>query len=499
MHVCVWRAVVLCVWGLTGGVKMTRGMSVQRPSPAERTFTSVGIDLLILDIAPKLKDPDLAVLFTNCLPNALDTTVYAFDATGEDSFLVTGDIKAMWLRDSTNQVLPYLPYIAEDAHLASLVKGLIRRQATSVLIDPYANAFNYNASGEGSQSDIRTPPMTASVFEGKYELDSLAAFLKLSYYYWVYSEDTSPFDDTWMQAVNLSYSVIEQQMSGIKDQLDDPPYLFQRETTRATDTLMQDGLGVPGRRNGLSRSFFRPSDDATTFPFHIPANAMTATELRHVASLLEAVLEDQPERKTELASLARSLALAGSSMARQLWSLADQLGLFAYEVDGYASQYLMDDANIPSLLSLPYLGFTTLQDPLYLRTREFVLSGNNPFFFSGTYAGVGSPHTGQEYVWPMSIMMRALTTRNLTEISDCIEELKASSADTGFMHESFYVDDPTRFTRSWFAWANSLFGEMVLHLVYEYPEFMLQEGLRSERVKPAVSVLAARSANDEKW
>jgi uncharacterized protein len=143
----------------------------------------------------------MQTLLQNCLPNSLDTTILYSSSDIPDSFVITGDIEALWLRDSTNQILPYVPYASEDPALVTLIEGLINRQANSVLIDVFANAFNYNASGAGHQDDIRTPRMTPSVFEGKYEIDSPAAFLKLSYWYWAYTSSTQFLTSTWIKAV----------------------------------------------------------------------------------------------------------------------------------------------------------------------------------------------------------------------------------------------------------------------------------------------------------
>lgn len=212
----------------------TAAVPAVRPAVGSRTYTSATIDKLIAEISPLFDDPDLATLFSNCLPNTLDTTVlYATDGSNGnilDTFIITGDISALWLRDSANQVMPYVPYVAEDPALVTLVEGLIARHASSILIDPFANAFNYNASGEGHQNDQRTPPMKPSVFEGKYEIDSPSAFLKLSYWYWKYSKSTNFMTDKWLSAVDLARSTIETMQSDT-GYLNDPPYTFLRYTT----------------------------------------------------------------------------------------------------------------------------------------------------------------------------------------------------------------------------------------------------------------------------
>jgi meiotically up-regulated gene 157 (Mug157) protein len=246
-----------------------------RPSLEKRTFQSPAIENLISTLTPLFVNPDMAMLFSNCLPNTLDTTVSFHSPQGStplDSFIITGDIDALWLRDSGNQVVPYLPYGPSDPALQSLFEGLIARHANSVLIDPFANSFNFNASGDGHQSDRRTPAMTRAVFEGKYEIDSLAAFLKLSYWHWRFSGDEALVrfaTDKWLSAVDKLLDTV-QTMQRDTGKAPSPPYKFQRDTTEALDTLMMQGRGPPARPNGFTRSLFRPSDDAVTLPYNIP-------------------------------------------------------------------------------------------------------------------------------------------------------------------------------------------------------------------------------------
>jgi meiotically up-regulated gene 157 (Mug157) protein len=423
----------------------------------------------------------MGTLFENCLPNTLDTTVlYATDGTDNtllDSFVITGDIPALWLRDSANQVMPYVPYVTEDPALATLVEGLIARQAASVLLDPYANAFNYNASGEGHQHDIVTPAMKPAVFESKYEIDSLSAFLKVSYWYWRYSSTSSFMTPDWLSAVDLARSTIET-MQADTGYLEDPPYMFQRETTAALDTLELYGRGPPVRLTGLSRSLFRPSDDAVTMGYNVPGNAMACTELTHMTSMLrdvgkenEAILnvaEGTAAVAAKICGALDEIILEASSGAKS----SDRV--LPYELDGYGSVYRMDDANVPSLLSLPFLGYMGKTHPTYKDTRDYVLSSRNPFYFSGVAGeGVGGPHVGYNFAWPMAITMRAMTSDSDEEIASCLELLLSSALETGLMHESFNVNDVNDYTRSWFAWANGLFGELLLQLIHTKPHLIL--------------------------
>eukprot|EP01033_Poteriospumella_lacustris_P004821 gene4821-3456_t len=490
----------------------------QRPSYDKRTFHSAAIDNLISTLQPLFRDANLGTLFANCLPNTLDTTVYSYTANPEatapenlDSFVITGDIDALWLRDSMNQLLPYAPYSSEDSGLQYLFEGLINRHAKSVLIDPFANAFNFNASGAGHQSDQRTPPMTRSVFEGKYEIDSLAAFLKLSYWYQRFNPDALlRFGDSrWLSAVDTLLSTVEtmQKDTGASA---NAPYKFRRETTEALDTLSMQGRGPPAHPNGLTRSLFRPSDDAVTLPYNVPGNAMMCVELTHLGDMLAAVrrrggvaaktfdrdqLDDLIAKTQRVQSALCSALLTFTTATRPA---SQDAAVVPFEVDGFGGAYYMDDANIPSLLSLPVLGYMSRDHPNYRATRDFVLSAQNPFFFAGTAAqGVGGPHVGFNYSWPMAIAMRAMTATSTDEIQSCLQLLATTTAGTGLMHESFNVNNANDFTRSWFAWANGVFGEFLLQVLHTQPELLVEaDAVPTVRrvVKPTVSWLAQREA-----
>eukprot|EP00475_Leptophrys_vorax_P018598 TRINITY_DN25462_c0_g1_i2.p1 TRINITY_DN25462_c0_g1~~TRINITY_DN25462_c0_g1_i2.p1 ORF type:complete len:504 (+),score=74.29 TRINITY_DN25462_c0_g1_i2:41-1552(+) len=458
--------------------------ALARPEPNYRTFVSSVIDNFIDDFTAKLKDPQLATLFRNCFPNTLDTTVRSHNSDIPDTYIITGDIDAMWLRDSTNQVLPYMAFAAQDPKLENMLCGLMHRQASNVLIDPYANAFNQKDNGNGHQDDLRTPEMKGHVFEGKYELDSLAAFLKLSYsvYNWTGKSlrCVERKKDNWFRAVNLAFETIKAQQAGSNEEIRSSLYKFQRLTTQATDTLMMGGIGAPSKRCGLSKSPFRGSDDSVTLPFQIAANAMAVVELRHVAEMLSESEHLFGNAALDLAANLKSLATEIDDALRKhgvMKDPADGRLFFAYEVDGFGGQYFMDDANIPGLLSLPYLGYCNKSDPVYKKTRELVLSERNPYFFKGLAGeGVGGPHIGLGYIWPMGVLTRAITSDDDQEILESLDTIKGSSIrnELPFMHESFWKDDAMQYTRPWFAWANTLFGEVMLTLARERPHLIFK-------------------------
>lgn len=435
----------------------------KRPNESERLFHSDAVEKEIKRIKKLLKgNPYLAWMFENCFPNTLDTTVhFAIDDKGQpDTFVYTGDIAAMWGRDSGAQVYPYVQLAAKDPQLKLLIKGVIRRQLQNIVFDPYANAFNRfpNPNGEWMKDDAGMKP---ELHERKYEIDSLCYPIRLAAAYLEATGDTSILDNLYEEAVAKIYQTFrEQQRKENKG-----PYKFLRVTDRAFDTVGNDGWGAPVKPVGLIASVFRPSDDATVLLFLVPSNFMAVTSLRKAATML-----DQSKRAPELANNCRSLASEVSAALQKyaVYKHPKYGPIYAYEVDGFGNQLLMDDANVPSLLAMPYLGDVPLTDPIYQNTRRFVWSEDNPYFFRGKKGeGIGGPHISYDMAWPMSLMMRAFTSQDDAEIKWCVETLMNTDGGTGLMHESFDVNDPNHFTRPWFAWANTLFGELIVKLVNE--------------------------------
>jgi uncharacterized protein len=448
----------------TGGIATQS--TGERPAPADRRFRSEAVEQTITEISARIADPELARLFTNCFPNTLDTTVTPGSFEGKpDTVVLTGDIAAMWQRDSSAQVWPYLPLAKRDERLRVLIEGVIRRQTRHILIDPYANAF---------MADLNAPPlewsrkddteMKPGVGERKYELDSLCYPIRLAHGYWKQTGDTRPFDAQWRDAMRTAVRTMREQQ-----RKDGPgPYHFQRTASTPTETLGEKGYGNPVNPVGLIVSSFRPSDDACIFPFLVPSNLFAVTALRQLAEMSNGILHD-----SVLAQDASLLAAEVEAALRQHAIATTPEGtIWAYEVDGFGGQVLMDDTNVPSLLALPYLN-SSPGAALYVRTRAFVWSPRNPWFFRGTAGeGIGGPHEGADMIWPMSQIIYALTSSSAAEIRAALRMLKIGSAGSGFMHESYWKDDPKRFTRSWFAWANTLFGELIAHLAEENPALL---------------------------
>lgn len=440
-----------------------------RTPRSKRKFSSSAVEKLIVEMKTKLRDPELAWLFYNCFPNTLDTTVsFSIKNNQPDTFVITGDINAMWLRDSTAQVMPYLALVKQDPQLKKMIAGVIHRQSRCILIDPYANAFNKNATGSADfQRDITE--MKPELHERKWEIDSLCYPIRLSYHYWKQTKDVTPFNDEWHRAMKLVVQTFrEQQRKDGKG-----PYSFMRSSPRSIDTPPLDGYGFPIKPVGLIASMFRPSDDATVFPFLVPSNYFAVVSLRQLSEMASVISKDKGLSLDclELASEVES--------ALHKYAIVDhpEFGkVFAYEVDGFGNRMYMDDANAPSLLSLPYFGCCAVDDPVYVNTRKMILSASNPYYYVGKYAkGGGAPHTPEQYIWHISLIMQALTSVSDDEIRQCIYTLKTTHADTGFMHESFHKDDPKKFTRSWFAWANTLFGELIWKISREKPHLLRPE------------------------
>lgn len=431
-----------------------------RPQVSERKFVSEAVEVTIIEAKAKIKDPKLAWMFENCYPNTLDTTVEVGTKNDKpDTFVITGDIHAMWLRDSSAQVWPYLPLATQDKKLKNVLAGVINRQTQCVLLDPYANAFNKElVPGEWKNDRTR---MIDGLHERKWEIDSLCYTVRLAYNYWQTTGDASVFDTDWQKAAGLIVQTFNEQQ-----RKNGPgPYRFERLTTRQLDTLSNDGYGRPLNPVGLINSSFRPSDDAATYGFLIPSNLFAVISLKQLAEISNKVTGDNAFAKecTELANEVDAAIKKYGIVEHPKFGK-----VYAYEVDGYGNHTFMDDANVPNLLGLPYLGSVEQHDPIYQNTRKLVWSEDNPYFFKGKAAeGIGGPHIGYDMVWPMSIIMRAMTSDSDEEIRSCIQTLRDTDGDTGFMHESFHKDDPKNFTRKWFAWANTLFGELILKLVNE--------------------------------
>jgi meiotically up-regulated gene 157 (Mug157) protein len=439
---------------------------VVRVPAAQRKFTSTAVENVIRQFQASVPNKELGWLFGNCFPNTLDSTVDFELVNGRpDTYVITGDIDAMWLRDSTAQVWPYLHLVKEDAKLQQLIAGVINRQVKNILLDPYANAFYKDATKISEWKDDLTD-MKPGIHERKWEIDSLCYPIRLSYHYWKITGDTSPFDSNWKKAVELVLNTFKEQQR----KHDKGPYKFERRTSWATDGVPLGGYGYPAKPVGLIFSMFRPSDDATIFPFLIPANFFAVVSMQQAADMLKTIYKDE----TTAAPFAALATEVGKALQQYAIVQHPVFGkVYAYEINALGSYNLMDDANVPGLLSLPYLGAVKTTDPVYINTRKLLLSEYNPFFFKGSAGeGIGGPHAGIDLIWPMSITIRGMTSTDDKEIRDCVRILQHSHAGTGFMHETFHKNDVNRYTRKWFAWGNTIFGEFLFETWKKKPHLL---------------------------
>ena len=457
----------------------------QRPSPHCRTFSSASVEDVIEEVTSRMTDKDLARIFENAFPNTLDTTVrwytdgkkkhaqhkfYQNGAwEGPQSFIVTGDINAEWLRDSTNQLLQYQRLTKKDKKLNDLILGAINTQAEYVIESPYCNAFQPPPpSGQpvpsNGQDDIVHPAFEPSrVFECKYELDSLAHFLALGNTFHSITGSTAFLHSRYLLAIDTIMEVLEQQakptFNATTGKFEKNEYIFMRLARVGSETLSLSGVGNPlGPGTGLIRSAFRPSDDATIFGFLIPANAQMSVELKRTAAILKLAGKE---------ALSAKLQARGESIAKGIWEHGvvyhKKYGdVFAFEVDGYGSSVLMDDANIPSLLALPLLGFVERSDTIYQNTRKMILErAGNPYYLEGKlFEGIGGPHVGPQHAWPMSRLVQAMTSDDNQEILDSLNAVRDVSK-LGLINEGVNVQRPTDVTSKFWG---SLFGYFLQEL-----------------------------------
>ena len=397
-------------------------------------------------------------LYENGIKNTFLTTLNP-KANGE-TFVITGDIPAMWLRDSAAQVRPLLIFAKEDKVIRDMITGVIGLQMKQIQIDPYANAFNDGATGEGHQED-RTM-MRPEIWERKYEIDSLCYPVQLAYLFWKSTDNTDHFNEDFIEACNCILEVFKREQR----HLECSEYRFEREEDEEEriifETLPYEGSGNPVDYTGMTWSGFRPSDDACQYGYLVPSNMFAVVILRYMSEIANVVIKDR--RLAEKAeALSESIDKGIQTYAKIIHPKFGEV--FAYEVDGRGNYLLMDDANVPSLLSIPYLGYCRFDDPVYLNTRKMILSTENPYYFCGIEArGIGSPHTPKGYFWPIALAVQGMTAQNQNEKEEVLNLLCITDAATDLMHESIDVNNPYQFTRPWFSWANSMFAEFVLLL-----------------------------------
>ena len=400
--------------------------------------------------ASQFTDKQAADIFVKCFFNTIDTTC-KFQDDGS-VFVLTGDIPAMWLRDSSAQVMQYL-YFAEDLDVQLLLRGVLKRQFQMICIDPYANAFKCNEGDWGEWDGcVQSDYLPKIVWERKFEVDSLCYPLMLAYCYYRKTNDASVFDDLFLRAFDTAIETFEKE----RKHSEKSKYFFYRKGSRKIEDV---GNNNPDSEKGLIWSGFRPSDDECQYPYHIPDNMFAVSVLTKMSEVFEKELSDtlRADKCLRMASALKDLI--------ERYGVVEVNGKKVYvsETDCRGNYHIDDDANIPSLLSLPYLEYPFLDTEIYQNTRKIVLSKQNKYYYEGKYLkGIGSPHTPQNRVWPLAVAMQGITSDNEEEIKNCFTMLVNSTDGTGYMHESIDVNDVSVYSRSWFAWANSLFSYFVL-------------------------------------
>ena len=426
-------------------------VSVREETPAREITGKTSYAVMRARIgafADTLKDEKLRTMFLNCFYSSLDTAAVRLeDGT---TFMLTGDIPAMWLRDSSVQVTGYLPFASEDEDVRQLIRGLLKRQFFYITIDPYANAFNREPDNRGHKDDV-TDFDSPWIWERKFEIDSLCYPLWLAQKYAQTTGDYSVYDDEFRRALGCILDTFEtEQYHGEKS-----AYFHSRPLYPQFPTLPNGGKGTPVGYTGLVWNGYRPSDDVCDYGYLIPSNMFAVVVLRWLAAHAAQTGTVSQKARIEQLCLQIEKGLDAFAVVQH-----PEFGpVYAYETDGLGHYNLMDDANVPSLLSLPYLGFCAKDDPVYLNTRRFILSKENPYYYSGSAAcGVGSPHTPDRYIWHIGIIMQLLTSTDAAERKKCFSMLLETDAGCNVMHEGFHCDDPAQFTRPWFCWANTLFA-----------------------------------------
>ena len=461
-----------------------------RPPYDKRTFHSEIINNYIESLEPKFKDKILYKIVANCYPNTLDTTI-DFNEEKNETFIITGDIQAMWLRDSSLQIYPYLKHCVKDKKLSNMIKGLFNKQISYILLDPYANAFNkvplkspwikditYKRNKEGEFENA----MNENIWERKFELDSLMFPLFIMGKFYLYTKDNEVFTQkNFFNMLETILKVIKKEQRGTdeEDGNGGPEYYFQRNIAEPFDSL-HFGRGNPCKTCGLIKTSFRNSDDSALFSYNIPENCLLVSTFKLLIKIfndekMESSLKNEFKSKFQpnIENIVNIVEKAIYTYGIIIDPLTNEK-YFAYEVDGFGNSYFMDEPGYPNLISLPFFEFCSALDEIYINTRKRILSGRNPYFISGKYGkGCASSHSYRRYNWPLFTIMQGLTSIDKEEKENCLKMLKESAGDKYFMHESYDIDDVNKFTREWFAWANSFFGVFIDNLIETNPELII--------------------------
>lgn len=408
-------------------------------------------------------DEEIKKLISNTIKDTLETTI---KKNGDEYFVITGDIPAMWLRDSSAQVKPFLYIVNEDEEIKNMIKGVIKKQVALIQIDPYANAFNQDGSNFGHHDDITA--MTPYTFERKFEIDSLCYPIELSYLYYLNTNDSSIFNDEYLKVIKIIVDLFiteqdHEHKSPYRFIRTNPDMLGENNCRARYETLARDGLGNPTKKCGLIFSGFRPSDDACQMGYLVPSNMFAVVILGYMLNIIKGFYPKEKELAKKINKLKNTV---NKAIYKHAVVKTKEFGkVFAFEVNGFGNYILMDDANVPSLLASPYLGFIDKENPLYLNTKKMLFSKTNPFYYEGSFInGIGSPHTPENHIWHISMAVEGITSIDLKRKMELLDAFKKTHNNTYMMHEGFDVNDPAKYSREWFSWANSMFIEFIMSL-----------------------------------
>lgn len=406
------------------------------------------------------KTPDWSKVFEVTYTNTWETAIKKMPENG--SFVLTGDIPAMWQRDSTCQVRPYLVMAQQIPEVSDLIYEVVKRQFFNMNLDPYANAFNAEANNAGHQRDLTE--MTPWIWERKFEIDSLCFPVQLSYLLYKNTGRKDQFDEQFVSGIKKMLTVFETEQHHTTSD-----YRFERTYDRPEDTLVNDGRGSDIGYTGMIWSAFRPSDDACVYGYLIPANMFAVLVLGYIQEIFSEIIPDEQICK-RANNIQREVKAGIEAFGTTINAAGEKI--YSYETDGLGHHLIMDDGNVPNLLSAPYLHYTAMDDPIYLNTRKTILSSENPYFYAGKFGqGLGSPHTPKNYIWHIALSVQGLTQTSQKEKARLLQNMVDTTAGTNMMHEGFDVDDPNNYTREWFSWANMMYCELFLNYYgYEIKE-----------------------------
>ena len=398
------------------------------------------------------------------------------------------------MRNTVNMLImvyPYLKHCPKDKNLTKMIKGLFKKQISFILFDPYANAFNkiplkshwanditYKRDNIGNFENAMNP----NLWERKFELDSIIFPLFSMIKYFLFTKDFEVFNiQNFFNMLNTIITLIKKEKRGTDEENENggPEYSFQRNIAEPFDSL-HFGRGNPCKTCGLIKTAFRNSDDSALFPYNIPENCLLVSTFKLLLNCFNDININK-ELKIKFEPFKEDIKNIIDTVEKAIYEygvIKDPINgekYFAFEVDGYGNYYFMDEPGYPNLISLPFFNFCETSNEIYINTRKRILSERNPYFIKGKFGkGCSSSHSYRRYNWPLFTIMQGLTSVDKAEVNSCLKMLVESAKEKLFMHESYDIDDVNKYTRDWFAWANSFFGIFIDFIIDKYPEMIFK-------------------------